>query len=148
MRLCDREKPWERSRVAGLELQPALTGALGERLHAPVILVSAPVKDDLLHPGRECPLGEQLTGPLGLLHRPQAAQIGLGPVDRGQSPAGVIVDQLGEYAAVGAEHRDAGALRASAHLCADAPAAPEAALGSRENGHARLPTLRATYSPS
>ena len=50
--------------------------------------------------------------------------------------------------AVRPEHRDARALCAAADLRADAAATLETARGSSENGHARLPTLRATYSPS
>src|SRR5215210_8107251 len=91
--------------------------------------------------------GEDLAGLGGLLHRLERAQVGLGPVDGGQRAAGVVVDELGEDAAVGAEHADARALGGAVHLRADAAAALEAPHRGVRNGHARLPTFRATYSP-
>src|SRR3954447_1149681 len=133
---------------SGLEREAALPGALGQRLDAAVVLVAAAVAHGGLDAGGLRPLGQQLAGPLGLLHPLERAQVGLGPGDGGQRAAGVVVDELGEDPAVGAEHRDARALGAAAHLGADAAAALEAAGGGGEDGHARLPTLRATYSPS
>src|SRR5438270_1502704 len=137
-----------RSRVAGLERQPAVTGALGEGLDASVVLVAAAVEHRLLDPGRLGPLGQQRPGSPGLDHARQPAEIGLGPVDRRQRDPGVIVDQLREHAPVGAEHRDPRALGAAADLRPDAPAALEPAGRLGQNGHARLPTFLATYSPS
>ena len=56
--------------------------------------------------------------------------------------------ELREDAAVGAEHGDARPLGGAAHLGAHAAATLEAALGCGDEAHARLPTFRATYSPS
>src|SRR6202050_292465 len=78
------------------ESEPALASAVGERLDAPVVLVSAAVENRARDPGRDRPLGEQPAGPLRLLHRSEPAQIGLGPADRGHRAAGVVVDQLRE----------------------------------------------------
>src|ERR671915_15837 len=49
-------------------------------------------------------------------HRLERAQLGLRPVDGGQRVPGVVVDELGEDAVVGAEHADARALGAAPHL--------------------------------
>src|SRR5437667_3619935 len=89
-----------RSRVAGLERQPALTGRLGERLHAPVVLVAAAIEHDLADPGCRGALGQQSTGPPGLIHAAQVAQLGLDPVHRCDGAARVVVDQLHEHTAV------------------------------------------------
>jgi len=59
----------------------------------------------------------------------------------------VVVDQLREDAAVGAVYREAGALGVAAHLGAHATAAAQAVLLLADDGHARLPTFRATCSP-
>ena len=59
-----------------------------------------------------------------------------------------VVDELGVDAAVRPEHGDARALGGAGDLRPHAPAALEARLGLRDDGHARLPTFRATYSPS
>ena len=75
-------------------------------------------------------------------------QVGLGPLDRGDRAPRIVVDELREHAPVGAEHRDARPLGAAAHTGADAAAALEAPCGRGHDGHARLPTFRATYSPS
>ena len=56
--------------------------------------------------------------------------------------------QLRGDAAVGAENRDPRTLGAAAHLGAHATPALEPAGWSSLDGHARLPTFRATYSPS
>src|SRR5262245_1393677 len=133
---------------SGLEVQAALAGALGERFHAAVVLVAAAVEHGGLDAGGLAALAEQLARALGLLHRLEAPQVGLRPVDRRQGAAGVVVDELGEDPAVGAEHGDAGALGRAAHLGADAAAALEAPRRGGDDGHARLPTFRATYSPS
>ena len=84
--------------VAVLEVQAALAGALGERLHAAVVLVAAAVEHGGLDAGGLRALGQQLAGALGLLERLERAQVGLGPVDGGQRAAGVVVDELGEDA--------------------------------------------------
>src|SRR5579864_3395539 len=137
-----------RSRVAGLEPQPALTGAFGQRPDAPVVLVAATVKHSLPHTGLDRPLGQDLAHPLGLLHRLQAAYVGLGPAGRGERAPALVVDQLREHAAVGAKHGNPRTLGSALHLGPDAAPALEAARRSGEDRHARLPTFRATYSPS
>src|SRR5579884_2029316 len=88
------------------ERQPALTGSVGERLNAPVILVATAVEHRAVHAGGLGPLREQRARARRLLHLAQAAQVSLDPTDRGQRAPGVVVDQLGEDAAVRAEHRD------------------------------------------
>src|ERR1700753_1058099 len=130
-----------RSRLAGLEVQPALAGPVGERLHAPVASIPAPIEHRALDTGGASALGQQRAGALSLLHRPEAAEVGFGPVDRGHGPPGVGVDQLGEDAAIGAEHRDARALGAATDLGPHAAAPPESLSRLGENGHARLPTF-------
>ena len=78
----------------------------------------------------------------------ERAQLGLEPGDGGERAAGDVVDELRGEAAVGAEHGDARAVGGARDLRAHAAAALEAALLLGEDGHARLPTLRCTYSPS
>ena len=90
----------------------------------------------------------ELAGLLGLLGRLQPAQFGLGPGDRRQRAAGVVVDQLGEDPAIRAEHGDPRALRGAVDLGADATPTLQPPLRFCHHGHARLPTFRATYSPS
>src|SRR5690349_7395632 len=129
------------------KVQAALAGAFGQGLDTAVVLVAAAVEHGGLDAGGLRALREQLAGLVGLLHRLERAQVGLGPVDRGQRAAAVVVDELGEHAAVGAEDADARALGGAVHLRADAAAALEAPGGGVRDGHARLPTFRATYSP-
>src|SRR5450755_1128632 len=107
------------------EAQAALAGALGERLHAPVVAVAAAVEHGTVDAGGEGALGQQCTGAAGLVHWGQVAQGRLGPVDRRDRAAGVVVDQLREDAAVGAEHGDPGTLGGALDLRAYAPAALE-----------------------
>src|SRR5215218_5745848 len=135
------------SRVAVLDGQAALAGAVREGRDAAVVLVAAAVEHGGLDAGGLRTLGQQLAGLRGLLHRLERAQVGLGPVDRGDRATGVVVDELGEDAAVGAVDADARALGRAAHLGADAAAALEAPGGGVDSRHARLPTFRATYSP-
>src|SRR6059058_2443510 len=58
----------ERSRAirvtqsSGLEVQPALAGSVGERLHSPVVLVAAAVEHHRLDAGCLGTLGEQRAG--------------------------------------------------------------------------------------
>src|SRR4051812_46688766 len=99
-----------------LEDQAALAGALGQGLHAAVILVAAAVEHDGLDPGFLRARGEQLARLARLLHRLERLQRRLGPLHRGQRAPRVVVDELGEDAAVGAEHRDARAHGAAVHL--------------------------------
>src|SRR5689334_3941277 len=136
------------SRVAVLDGQAAVAGALGEGLHTAVVLVAATVEDRAVDAGGLRALGEELAGLVGLLHRLEAAQVGLRPGDRRERAPGIVVDELGEDPAVGAEHRDARPLGGADDLGAHAAAALEAALGSGDEAHARLPTFLATYSPS
>src|ERR687894_3173778 len=75
-----------------LEDQAALAGAVCERLHAAVVLVAAAIEHGGLDACGLGPLGEKLAGALGLLHLGKGAKIRLGPVDRGQRAAGLVVD--------------------------------------------------------
>ena len=68
-----------RARVS--EGRAPLASALSEGLDASVVAVAAAVEHDALDAGRLRTLGERLAGLLGLLHRLQRAQLGLGPVD-------------------------------------------------------------------
>src|SRR5919199_780680 len=86
------------SRVAVSDGQAALAGALGQGLHAAVVLVAAAVEDRAVHAGGLRALGEQPAGPGGLLHRLEVAQLGLRPAHGRERPAGVVVDELGEDA--------------------------------------------------
>src|SRR5688500_10474179 len=97
------------------ELQTPFPRALGECLDPAVIAVSAPVEDAGLDLGVGGALGDQLARLLGLLHRLQAAQLLLGPVDGGEGAAGVVVDELRRHAAVRAEHGQPRALRVAAN---------------------------------
>src|SRR4051794_6928097 len=130
----------------GSELQAALARALGERADAAVVAVAAAVEDHGLGAGVLRALGDQLAGALGLLHARKLTQLGLGPVDGGERVAAHVVDHLGLHAAVRAEDGEPRAIARPRHLRADAPAAAQACLVARLHGHARLPTLRATYS--
>src|SRR3954471_13438700 len=130
-----------------LEDQAALAGALGQGLHAAVELISAAVEDHGVDAGFLRPGRQQLARLGRLLHRLEGTQPVLGPLDRSQRVALVVVDELGEQPAVGAKHRDPRALGRAAHLRAHTAAPLEALRRSSENGHARLPTFRATYSP-
>src|SRR3954451_10441248 len=129
-------------------LQASFAHAVGERLHLAVVLVATTVEHGGLDARRLGALRQQLAGLARLLHGLHAAQVALGPRHRGQRAAGDVVDELGVDAAVGAEHRDARALGGAGDLRAHAMAALEPGLGPREDGHARLPTFQATYSPS
>src|SRR3954462_13792134 len=133
-----------------LETQPALAGALGERLDPAVVPVSAPVEQAALHPRLLGAAGEHLARALGLLERRQLAPLGLGPRDGRDGPRRVVVDELGEHPAVGAKHRQARTLRRAADLRAHPAATAHAALwlGLDGHGYARFPTLRLPCSPA
>src|SRR5580704_6523107 len=135
-------------RVATLERQPALTGTVGQSLDPAVVLIAAAVEHGGVDSGRLGSVCQQRAGARGLLHPLQPAQVALGPVDRGDRASGVVVDELREDAAIRAEHGDARALGGAADLGPDAPAALQALGGLGHDGHARLPTFLATYSPS
>src|ERR1700754_812844 len=136
-----------RRRCIALKLKAALTGALGQGLDTAVVLVAAAIEHGGVDAGGLGARREQLARLVGLLHRLERAQVGLGPLDRRDRATAVVVDELGEHAAVGAEHRDPRALGGAVHLRAHTAAAPEPLGRRRKNGHARLPTFRATYSP-
>src|SRR5215212_7554131 len=131
-----------------LEDQAALAGTLGEGPHAAVIAVSAAVEDRGLDAGGLRALAEQLARALGLLHAGQRLELGLRPVDGRQRAPRRVVDELREDAAVGAEDGDPRPLGGAGDLGADAAAALEPLGRAGGDGHARLPTFRATYSPS
>src|ERR671930_597888 len=80
-----------------LETQPALAGALGERTHAPVVLVAAAVEHAGLHPRLLRPPGQDLAGLLRLLHRTELLELGLRPRHRHDGPLGIVVDELREH---------------------------------------------------
>src|SRR5207237_685435 len=104
------------------EAQAGLARGLRERLHAPVVEVAAPIEDAALGARLLGARGDQLAGLLRLLQRTQPAQVRLGPVDRCDGMAAVVVDELDPDAAVRAEHRQPGTLRGAAYLRAHAPA--------------------------
>src|SRR4051794_25627545 len=131
-----------------LEEEPGLASPVGQRLDAAVVLVAAAVEHRGVDAGRLGPLGEQRAGAARLVHRLEVAEIGLGPRDGGDRAARVVVDQLREDAAVGAAHGDARTLGRALHLRPHAAATPQADRFLRMRAHARLPTFRATNSPS
>src|SRR3954467_4118545 len=136
-----------RSRVAvRSELEAALAGAFGKGLDTAVVLVAAAVEHGGLDAGGLGALGQQRAGLGGLLHGLERAQVGLGPIDRGHRAAGLVVDELGEDAAVGAEHADARPLGGAVDLRAYTAAALEPARGCVADRHARL--LRAVVGAS
>src|SRR4051794_30368188 len=143
----EKEVPYEEKRWR-LEGQSTLARALGEGLHATVVLVAAAVEHSRLDAGGLRALGEQLAGTAGLVHARQGLELGLRPRDGREGAAGRVVDELRHDAPVGAEHGDARALRRARDLGTDAAAALEALGGLGNDRHARLPTFRATYSPS
>ena len=122
--------------------------AVGERLDPAVVAVAAAIEDHALDSGRLRALGDQLAGPLGLVHRLELLEVALGPVDRGHGVAGHVVDELGADPAVRAEHGQPRALRTAADLGAHTAAPAQPRLRLRLDGHARFPTFRWTYSPS
>src|SRR3954454_19381623 len=127
------------------EAQASLSRPFGNRRDAAMEAVSPAVEDAGLHSGLLGPLGEQLAHPLGLLHRAELAEVGLGPRDRGHGAAGIVVDQLREHAAVGAVDRQPRTFGAAADSRAHPAAPAEPLLGLGQNGHQALfPTLRAT----
>src|SRR4051794_13797957 len=144
----------ERTKVAGLsrrpsEIQTPFAGALGDRRDTSVEAIAAAVEDAGLDPRSLAALGEQLTRSLRLLHRVELAELILGPGRGGERAAGVVVDQLGEDAAVGPIDGEPGTRRAAADARADAPPASQPLLWLRQNRHQALfPTLRATCSPA
>src|SRR3954451_20711755 len=133
--VADTDRSGAAMKSSSLEAQPALAGSLGERAHAPVVLVAAAVEHRGLEPGGLRPVGQQLARAARLVERLEPPQVGLGPADGGQRAAGVVVDELGEDPAVGAEHGDARPLGGAAHLGADAAAALEPAAGGGDDGH-------------
>src|SRR3954464_618550 len=128
------------------ELKARLTGAVGEGLDAAVEAVAAAIEHAGLGTRLLGALGEQLAGALGLVHAGEALQVLLRPVRGGRGPAAHVGDELGLHAAVRAEHRQPRAVGRAAHLGAHAPPAAQALLLLGLDGHARLPTFRATYS--
>src|SRR5215218_7801624 len=131
------------------ELQPSFARPFGDGGDTPVVAVAAAVEDAGLDPGALGPLGEQLSGPLRLLHRAELTELGLGPGDRHEGAAGVVVDQLGEDSAVRAIDREPRPNGIAAHLRAHPAAPAQPLLGLGQDGHQALfPTLRATCSPA
>src|SRR5262249_37180250 len=135
-------------RPFALDGQPALASGVGERLDAAVVAVAAAIEHGGLHAGGLGPLGEAGPDPLGPLPAGKRLEVRLGPRRRRQRVAAVVVDELGADAAVGAEHGDARALGAAAHLGAHAAVPALAMIALDGEAHARFPTFRATYSPS
>src|SRR5215217_697210 len=128
--------------------EPALARALGERTHTAVVPVAAAVEHAGLDARVLRPPGQHFAGALCLVHRIELLELGLRPRDRHNGPCRVVVDELGKDAAVRAEHRQAGPLRAPANLRPHAAAPAEPALWLRPDAHALLPTFRRTCSPS
>src|SRR5262249_7973012 len=101
-----------------------------------------------LDPGLLGPGGEQRARALRLLGPLERGELLLGPGDGRDRVAAIIVDELRLDAPQRAEHGQPRALRRAAHLGADAAPAAQALGGLGGDGHARLPTFLATYSPS
>src|SRR5450755_3211989 len=130
------------------EREPGFPRSLRERLDLAVVAVAAAVEHRHRNAGRLGPLGEQLAGPRRARGGRKCAQLRLGPVDRGEGATGDVVDQLRGDPAVGTEHGDPRTLGRARDLRAHAAAAAQASRFLGENAHARLPTFRATTSPS
>ena len=81
-------------------MQAALAGALGQGLDAAVVLVAAAIEHDGLDAGGLRALGQQRTRALGLLERLERAQLGLGPLDRRERAARVVVVEINRVAKV------------------------------------------------
>src|SRR5919107_5674430 len=134
-----------------LELQAALAGALGNGLHAAVILVPRPVEDDLRDPGL-LGAGRQQLPDLSRLLDLLPFELVVG--DGEQRARRRVVDELGVDVLERAEDDEARALRRPLDLLPDAEVATVALLGARlRNGDLRhyfppaLPALRRTCSP-
>src|SRR4051812_28356530 len=131
-----------------LDGQSGLARALGQRLDPAVVAVPAAVEDRALDARRLGTLGQQRTDPRRLLGALEIAHAGLRPLRGCHGKARLVVDELREDAAVGAADRQARPRGGAHDLGADAAAALEPALLFGPDGHALLPTFRATYSPS
>src|SRR5687768_245855 len=134
-----------------LELQAALAGAVGHRLHAAVVLVARAVEDHARDAGRLRPLGDELAD----LGRLLALLAGEGVVGHGEERAALrVVDDLRRDVLQRAEHDQARALRGAGDLLPDAQVTPGAqlvaALGDPRLRHylpPALPALRRMTSP-
>src|SRR5581483_718313 len=122
--------------------------AVGERLDTSVVQVTAAVEDRGLDPQLARREGDQPADLVRLrllvaLERLRQR----GPADAGERPAGLVVDELPEDAAVRAED-DQARPRGRAHdPAAHAPVAAQARLACGEGAHARFPTFLRTNSP-
>src|SRR6185312_500246 len=134
--------------IEASEGEAALASALRQRLHPAVVLVAAAVEDAGLDARLLCAGGEHRAGLLGLLGALERGELLLGPGDRRNRVALVVVDELRLDAPQGAEHGQPRTLRGAAHLGADATPATQTLGGLGGHAHARLPTFLATYSPS
>src|SRR5215208_5560375 len=110
------------------ELQAALAGAVGHRLHAAVVLVAGAVED---HPGDPRFLGaaRDLLADLGRLLR--LLPLELGVRHRHQRALRDVVHQLRVDVLEGAEHHEARTLACARDLLPDAQMAAEPLLGAR-----------------
>src|SRR5688572_2748091 len=110
-----------------LELQTALAGPVGERLHPPVIEISAAVEHHRLDAGRLGALGDQEPNLLGGVLVGAGLELGLQIlVERGggrERRAFRIVDDLGVYVPARPEHGQARARRLATQIGADPPLA-------------------------
>src|SRR5918999_1232676 len=80
--------------------ETAFPSAVGQRPHAPVVAVAATVEHARLDTRLLRALGDELARLLRLLHGLQLLELRLGPGHRRQGVATVVVDQLGQDAAV------------------------------------------------
>src|SRR5947208_13295208 len=108
------------------EFQTSLARALGERLDASVVQVTAAVEDDRLDPGLLGSGGELLPDLLRLLALVALEALEGGPGGAGERPAARVVDELREDAAVRAKHREARTLARARNLASGAAVAPQA----------------------
>src|SRR4051795_1004726 len=99
-----------------LDREAGLAGPVGERLDAPVVLVAAAVEDGALDAGGLGALGYEGADARRALHRLEVADARLRPLRGGQGTTRLVVDELGEQAAVGAAHRQARALSGARDL--------------------------------
>src|SRR5687767_14096107 len=131
------------------KLEPPSAGGLGERLHAPVEEVAAPVEHGLLYLRLLGVLREQLADLGRLLGlRTLEALLQVQPARGRERLAVDVVHQLRLDPAVGAEDDETRPLRGAEDPLPHPLVPANARLPDRENAHALFPTLRRTYSPA
>src|SRR4051812_48180967 len=108
------------------ELQTALAGAVGHRLHAAMVLVASAIEDDARDPGLFGPLRDPLTDGRRLLGLLPLANAGAG--DREERPPLRVVHELGGDVLQRTEHHEARTLGGAGQRVPHAQVTPLALL--------------------